>query len=79
VLEEGMRDIKKRYFYVPPLQESDLVSLGLKIHESTAPPSCPLTAQVTPETFLVGRYELGIKIVYVTGSPNDAANKSFRI
>ncbi|MDR2808364.1 MAG: hypothetical protein LBB43_05070, partial [Spirochaetaceae bacterium] len=32
VLEEGMRDIKKRYFYVPPLQESDLVSLGLKIH-----------------------------------------------
>ena len=27
-LEDKMRDIKKRYFYVPPLTDADLVSLG---------------------------------------------------
>jgi hypothetical protein len=27
----------------------------------------------------VGRHELGVKIIYVTGSPTDLANKSFRI
>jgi hypothetical protein len=37
------------------------------------------TAQVTVETFLAGRHELGVKIVYVTGSPADPANKGFRI
>jgi hypothetical protein len=36
-------------------------------------------AQVTIEIFLVGRHELGIKIIYVTGNPNDPANKGFRI
>jgi hypothetical protein len=27
----------------------------------------------------VGRHELGLKIVYVTGNPTDKANKGFRI
>jgi hypothetical protein len=27
----------------------------------------------------VGRHELGVKIIYVTGSPNDPANKGYRI
>jgi hypothetical protein len=79
VLEEEMRDIKKRYFFVPPLTEADLVGLGLKIPDSTATPSGTPTAQVTLETYLVGRHELGIKIVYVTGSPHDAANKGYRV
>jgi hypothetical protein len=34
---------------------------------------------VTVETYLVGRHELGIRIVYVTGSPEDKANKSYRV
>ncbi|MDR0723151.1 MAG: hypothetical protein LBF75_10255 [Treponema sp.] len=33
-LTAKMRDIKKRYFYVPPLADADLVSLGLKPQES---------------------------------------------
>jgi hypothetical protein len=37
------------------------------------------TAQVMIETYLVGRHELGIKIVYVTGDPNDPANKGYRV
>ncbi|GHU46925.1 hypothetical protein FACS1894200_01480 [Spirochaetia bacterium] len=75
----AMRNIKKRYFFVPPLTEADLVSLGLKIPDQTLTPSGSLSAQVTLETNLIGRHELSLKIVYVTGNPNDAANKGYRI
>jgi hypothetical protein len=75
----AMRDMKKRYFYVPPLQESDLVALGLKIPDSTPSASGNPTAQVTIETYLIGRHQLGVKINYLTGSPSDAANKGYRI
>ena len=78
-LTEKMRDIKKRYFYVPPLTDADLVALGLTPANSTHTASGVPTAQVTIETYLVGRHELGVKIVYVTGSPNDPANKGYRI
>jgi hypothetical protein len=36
-------------------------------------------AQVTVETYLIGRHELGVKIIYVTGNPSDPANKGYRI
>jgi hypothetical protein len=74
-----MRDMKKRYFLTPPLQNADYVSLGLKIPDTTPTPSGVPSAQVTVETYLVGRHELGVKIVYVTGSPTDPANKGYRI
>jgi hypothetical protein len=74
-----MRDLKKRYFYVPPLSEADLVSLGLKPHDPRPTPTHTPTAHVTVETFLSGRHELGIKILYVDGDPNDPANKGFRV
>jgi hypothetical protein len=78
-LEGMMRDIKRRYFLIPPLTEADFVALGLKIPDSTSTPTGTPTAQVTVETFLAGRHELGFKIVYVTGSPDDAANKEYRV
>jgi hypothetical protein len=78
-LVAAMRDIKKRYFYIPPLTEADLVSLGLKVPDPTLTPSGKPAAQVMVETYLVGRHELGIKIVYVTGSAADPANKGYRI
>jgi hypothetical protein len=34
---------------------------------------------VSNPTTLVGRHELGLKILYVTGSPDDPANKGYRI
>jgi hypothetical protein len=74
-----MRDTKRRYFLEPPLTDADIISLGLKPHDTTHTMSGTPTAQVTIETFLVGRHELGIKIVYVTGNPTDPANKGFRI
>ncbi|MHB9293101.1 hypothetical protein Holit_02221 [Hollandina sp. SP2] len=77
-LGEKMRDMKRRYFFTPPLTDADYISLGLS---PTTPPTASgtLTAQVTVETYLVGRHELGVKIIYVTGSPTDPANKGYRI
>jgi hypothetical protein len=74
-----MRDVKKRYFLEPPLTDADLVSLGLKPHDSTSTPTGKPTAQVMTETYLAGRHELGIRLIYVTGSDADPANKGYRI
>jgi hypothetical protein len=78
-LAAAMRDMKRRYFLSPPLTDSDYVALGLKPRDAIPTPSGTPTAQVTVETYLVGRHELGVKIVYVTGSPADPANKGYRI
>jgi hypothetical protein len=74
-----MRDFKRRYFLSPPLLDSDYISLGLKPRDPIPTPSGPPTAQVTVETYLVGRHELGVRIIYVVGSPTDPANKGYRI
>jgi hypothetical protein len=78
-LTDFMRDFKRRYFLSPPLVDSDYISLGLKPHDPIPTPSGPPTAQVTVETYLLGRHELGVKIIYVTGSATDPANKGYRI
>jgi hypothetical protein len=79
-LADTMRSFKRRFFLSPPLQDpTDYIRLGLsppdKIPTRTGKP----TAQVTVETRLHGRHELGIEIIYLTGSPDDKANKSYRI
>jgi hypothetical protein len=78
-LAEKMRDMKRRYFLTPPLTDADYISLGLKPHNTTPTASGTPTAQVTVETYLAGRHELGVKIIYVTGSPSDPANKGYRV
>jgi hypothetical protein len=78
-LAAAMRDMKRRYFLTPPLLDSDYIALGLKPHDTTPTASGIPTAQVTIETYLVGRHELGVRIIYVTGSPTDPANKGYRI
>jgi hypothetical protein len=78
-LTAKMRDIKKRYFLTPPLTEADYIALGLKPHDSTPTASGIPTAQVTVETYLIGRHELGVKMIYVTGTTADPANKGYRI
>ncbi|MDR2481185.1 MAG: hypothetical protein LBD07_02700 [Spirochaetaceae bacterium] len=74
-----MRDVKRRYFLEPPLTDADLISLGLKPHDSTHTPSGTPSAQAAVETFLTGRHELGIKLHYISGDPDDSANKGFRV
>jgi hypothetical protein len=51
-LVSAMRDLKKRYFLTPPLQDADYISLGLKLHDSIPTQSGAPTAQVTIETYL---------------------------
>jgi hypothetical protein len=75
----AMRDMKRRYFLAPPLLDSYFISLGLKPHDTTPTQSGVPTAQVTIETYLVGRHELGVRIIYITGTPTDPANKGYRI
>jgi hypothetical protein len=78
-LTAAMRDIKKRHFFEPPLTNGDIVSLGLKPHDTTPTPSGIPTAQASVETFLTGRHELGVRVIYVAGNPQDPANKGCRI
>jgi hypothetical protein len=78
-LEKAARDMKRRYFLKPPLKDSDLVSLKLKPHDDVSTPSGAPTAQAKIDTYLIGRHELGFRIVYETGSPSDGANKGYRI
>jgi hypothetical protein len=76
---DTMRDFKKRFFLSPPLTDPDFVRLGLKIPDRIPTASGSPSAQVTIENYLVGRHELGVKIIYVTGNPDDPANKGYRI
>jgi hypothetical protein len=78
-LAAKMRDFKRRYFLTPPLAGPDYISLGLKPRDTTPTQSGTPTAQVTIETYLVGRHELGVKMIYVTGNAAEPANKGYRI
>jgi len=78
-LKKAARGMKKRHFYVPPLAESDIIALGLKLRDNAPTPSGIPSAQFTAETFLQGRHELGIQLVCVSGDLNDRANKSYRV
>jgi hypothetical protein len=78
-LDGKMRFFKAHYFLVPPLANADLVNLGLTPRDPHPTPSGNPTAEVTVETYLAGRHELGVRIVYVSGNPNDRANKGCRI
>jgi hypothetical protein len=79
ILAATMRGLKRRYFLEPPLTDADLISCGLKPHDTIHTMSGTPTAQVTAEARLAGRYELGVKPVYVTGNPAGSANKGYRI
>jgi hypothetical protein len=78
-LAAKMRDIKRRYFLMPPLAAANFAALGLKLPDTAYTPGGNPAAQVKAEAYLIGRHELGLKIVYVTGSPADPANKDYRI
>jgi hypothetical protein len=78
-LEAMMRDIKERYFFSPPLREADFIALGLRIADSHPSQTGKPEAQIRAEPFLVARHEPGVRIMYVTGSPDDPANKEYRI
>jgi hypothetical protein len=78
-LEDMMRDIKRRYFLSPPLQDADFIALGLRPVDTHPSPTGRLEAQIRVEPFLVARHELGLRLVYESGNPDAPANKEYRI
>lgn len=78
-LVAAMRSLKRRFFHIPPLRVEDFAALALNAPGTPHVISGEPTAQVIVETFLVGRHQLGIRLVYMSGNPNDRANKTYRI
>jgi hypothetical protein len=77
-LEDKMRFIKDRWLKKPPMTEGDRAAMGFKQKDPPSPTGDP-KAEVMAETFLLGRRELGLRIVYVSGDPKDRANKGYRV
>jgi hypothetical protein len=74
-----MRFFHSHYFLVPPLDNAALVSLGLVPKDGTVTRTGKPTAQVRADLDLAGgRHQLSMEIVYLTGSPEDKANKGYR-
>ena len=78
-MRAGMRDIKKRYLHIPPLNEGEIAWLRLRLRDATLTPSRTPTAQAKIETFLTGRHELGTLIVFAVGDSADPVNDSYRV
>jgi len=67
-----MRDMKRRYFYDPPLTEYDLVSLGLKPKVTISTPVLDPTGQAEVTITYPGRGQLALRISHVAGTQRDA-------
>ena len=75
-----MRDVKKRYFYNPPLTDADLLSLGLRPKDSEPTPVSDPTGQAVASIAFPGRTQLMVQILPVEGTQHDArANYGCRI
>jgi len=78
-LVDMMRWIKRRFFHVPPLSDADIISLMLRLPDKTPTRQEAPEVEYAVETFLIGRHQLGIQLILVSGDPNDPAVKSFRV
>ena len=75
-----MRDVKKRYFYNPPLADADFLSLGLKPKDNEPTPVADPTGQAEATISFPGRTQLMLHINHVAGTPQDArASYGYRI
>jgi hypothetical protein len=75
-----MRDIKKRYFFVPPLTERDITDLGLNLPDTNPTPVADPTGQVTATVVLLGSHLLRLITEHVEGTPlNPKADYGSRI
>jgi len=70
-LAAQMRDIKKRYFYVPPLTEADIVNLGLRLKDDTPTSVSIPTGQAEGDISYLGGEQLMMRIRRVEGTPLD--------
>ena len=66
-----MRDIKRRYFYQPPLTEYDITALGLKQKDAIQTPVPEPTGQAEAAISYPGRGQLALRISHVSGTQKD--------
>lgn len=79
-LVDQMRDIKRRYFFVPPLTSADLFEIGLKPPDTTPTPVGTPTSVVQAEISYPHKNALNVRIQAMPGSTyDDRADYGFRI
>jgi len=66
-----MRDIKRRYFFSPPLTNSDLASLGLKPKDNTPTSVLDPTGQAIADLSYPGRIQVMVSIKPKDGTQTD--------
>ena len=68
----AMRDMKNRYFFVPPLTNGDIVSLLLRLHDNEPTKIPPPTAQVEADLTFPGIHLVELRNIRpVAGQPPD--------
>jgi len=79
-LKTVMRDVKRRYFFSPPLTDGDIISLGLKLKDTTPTPVGDPQGQATADVAYLGGQVLQLNIKHVAGTPPDPrANYGYKI
>jgi hypothetical protein len=80
-LEAFMRDFKRRYFLVPPLVDTDLVSLELKPQDRTPTAESDPTAQPEADLTFPGVHLVELKNIRPVGGaqPNDGSDYGVRV
>ena len=75
-----MRDMKKRYFYNPPLTDADLIALGLKIKDSEPTPVADPVGLAAANVKYPNAGALELHLKHDDAPPaDDKANYGFRI
>lgn len=70
-LTSMMRDMKRRYFFVPPLTEEDVIALGLKPKDNIATPVGEPTGHAAIEIRRSGMMQLKLNIKHIGTSGGD--------
>jgi hypothetical protein len=71
-LTAQMRDMKKRYFYEPPLTATDFAALGLRMKDSLPTTVAKPLGQAEADVEYLGAGVLQLRIRHVEGTPADA-------
>ena len=71
-LQDAMRDFKKRYFYIPPLNEGDIVQLGLRLKDTEPTPVLDPVGIAKANITFPASMQMILHIQPVEGSQDDA-------
>ena len=75
-----MRDIKRRYFLLPPLDKADLIALGLKLKDDTPTAVGKPLGVAAANVKYLGKKVMQLYIHHVEGTPlNEKANYGYKI